>query len=200
MAAPQASSGAAATAVAQELEGTERRLYDAVRRAPRDARARLALGDWLASRGQLRSGAVLLEEARLFGADASVIAGRLRHLYFWLRDWSSLAALPASPLTTDEKARVAVLAQRAATHSGADSTVVPFAPLEVGALGRIPVVLGADTVWGEVDPVEEGLVLPGLGRGAGLVEVYGAAPRGAIGVVREMGVGDGIGRAVVALR
>lgn len=171
------------------VEATERALYDASRRAPRNPAARAALGEWLASRGQLMSGAVLLEEARLFGGDASAIAARLVHLYTWLLDWPSLAALPSSPLLPGEKARVAVLASRTTTISGTDSTVVPFAPLEVGALGRIPLVLGTDTVWGEVDPQEEGIVLPGLGRGAGLVEILGEDRRGLLGVIRECAVG-----------
>ncbi len=172
-----------------DLDAIERRRYEAVRRSPRDARARAALGEWLASRGQLRSGAVLLEEARLFGGDAAAIAARLRHVYTWLRDWPSLAALPSSPLSPAERTRTAILAERATSVSGADSTVVPFAPLEVGALGRLPLVLGSDTIWGELDPQEEGIVLPGLGRGAGLVEVLGEDGRGPMGILREIAIG-----------
>ena len=44
--------------------------YTAVRKAPRDPVARLALGRYLAARGALRPGAVLMEEARFFGGDA----------------------------------------------------------------------------------------------------------------------------------
>ncbi len=173
-----------------DVEAAERALYDASRRAPRDPAARAALGEWLASRGQLQSGAVLLEEARLFGGDAVRIAARLAHLYTWLRDWQSLAALPASPLTAGEKARAAVLADRSTSVMGADTTVVPFAPLEVGALGRVPIVLGSDTLWGEIDPQEEGIVLPGLGRGAGLVEIIADDRRGPIGILRAASLGE----------
>jgi len=176
--------------VSGDLDAMERSLYERSRRAPRDPAARGALGEWLASRGQLRSGAVLLEEARLFGGDAVQIAARLMHVYTWLRDWTSLAALPSSPLSPGEKARARVLADRGTEISGADSTVVPFAPLEVDALGRVPLRLGSDTLWAEVDPQQEGIVLPGLGRGAGLVEVL-ATERGVpIGIVRECALGD----------
>lgn len=172
-----------------DLRATEQALYDAARNAPRSAAARAALGEWLASRGQVKSGTVLLEEARLFGGDARVLAVRLAAYYTWLRDWSSLAALPASPLSPTEKARALALIDRASGVTGEDSTVVVFAPLEVGALGRVPLVLGSDTLWGEVDPQETGIVLPGLGRGAGLVEVTGKDRRGVLGILREGALG-----------
>lgn len=178
-----------APAATADIDATERALYDASRRAPRNPAARAALGEWLASRGQLRSGAVLLEEARLFGGEASAIAARLVHIYTWLGDWASLAALPAAPLVPAEKRRATALADRAREASGEDTTVVPFAPLEIGALGRVPLVLGSDTIWAEIDPQEEGVVLPGLGRGAGLIEILGDDRRGAVGVIREVALG-----------
>lgn len=171
------------------IDATERRLYEASRRAPRDAAARAALGEWLASRGQLKSGAVLLEEARLFGGSAVAIAARLQHIYTWLRDWESLAALPASQLSPGEKARAAALVDRPTSVVGDDSTIVPFAPVEIGALGRLPLVLGVDTVWAELDPQEEGIVLPGLARGAGLVDIVGDDRRGVLGILQECAVG-----------
>lgn len=167
----------------------ERALYDASRRAPRDPGARAALGVWLASRGQLKSGSVLLEEARLFGGDAAAIAARLAHIYTWLRDWPSLAALPSSPLSPGERARATLLAMRTTEVVGPDSVEVPFAPQEVGALGRLQLVIGGDTVWAEVDAQEEGLVLPGLRRGAGLVEVIGEDRRGLLGILTECSLG-----------
>jgi len=173
-----------------DLDAAERALYSASRRAPREPAARGALGAWLASRGQLRVGAVLLEESRLFGGDATAIAMRLEHVYTWLRDWASLAALPASPLSPAEKTRAQVLADRGSEAIGADSVVVLFAPLEVGTLGRVPMVIGRDTLWGEVDPQAAGLVLPGLGRGAGLVDVLGDDRRGPVMIVREISLGS----------
>ncbi|MBA4071514.1 MAG: hypothetical protein C0497_06715 [Gemmatimonas sp.] len=184
---PRRVGGAAARA--GDLDAIERRLYDASRRAPRDGATRAALGEWLASRGQLKSGAVLLEEARLFGGNAVAIATRLRHIYTWMRDWPSLAALPASQLSPGEKARVAALVNRPTSVVGTDSTVVPFAPVEVGALGRLPLVLGTDTAWAELDPQEEGIVLPGLARGTGLVDILGNDRRGVLGILQECTVG-----------
>lgn len=178
-----------ASATGGDIDAFERRLYDASRRAPRDAAARAALGEWLASRGQLKSGAVLLEEARLFGGNAVAIAARLQHIYTWMRDWESLAALPSSQLSPGEKARAAALVNRPTSVVGADSTVVPFAPVEIGALGRLPLVLGRDTVWAELDPQEEGIVLPGLARGAGLVDIVGDDRRGVLGILQECTVG-----------
>jgi hypothetical protein len=178
------------TANAGDIDAIERRLYEASRRAPRDAATRAALGEWLASRGQLKSGAVLLEEARLFGGNAVAIAARLQHIYTWLRDWESLAALPSSQLSPGEKARAAALVDRPTRVVGADSTVVPFAPVEIGALGRLPLVLGMDTVWAELDPQEEGIVLPGLRRGAGLVDIVGDDRRGVLGILQECTVGS----------
>lgn len=178
-----------ATTSAGDIDAIERRLYEASRRAPRNAATRAALGEWLASRGQLKSGAVLLEEARLFGGNAVAIAVRLQHIYTWLRDWESLAALPSSQLSPGEKARAAVLVDRLTSVVGADSTIVPFAPVEIGALGRLPLVLGRDTVWAELDPQEEGIVLPGLARGAGLVDIVGDDRRGVLGILQECTVG-----------
>ncbi|MEK7239409.1 MAG: hypothetical protein AAB224_02390 [Gemmatimonadota bacterium] len=172
-----------------DLDATERALYAASRRAPREPTARGALGAWLASRGQLRTGAVLLEESRLFGGDPAAIAARLVHLYTWLRDWASLAALPASPLSPGEKMRATVLADRGSEVIGADTVVVPFAPLELGALGRVPLLIGTDTLWAEVDPQAEGLMLPGLRLGAEQVEVFGDDGRGLVAIVREISFG-----------
>jgi hypothetical protein len=174
---------------AGDIDAMERRLYEASRRAPRNGATRAALGAWLASRGQLKSGAVLLEEARLFGGDAIAIAARLQHIYTWLRDWESLAALPSSQLSPGEKARAAALTDRPTSVAGADSTVVPFTLVGVGALGRLPLILGTDTVWVEVDPQEEGIVLPGLRRGAGLVDILGEDRRGALGILQACVVG-----------
>jgi hypothetical protein len=179
-----------ATTAVGDIDAIERRLYEASRRAPRNAATRAALGEWLASRGQLRSGAVLLEEARLFGGNAVAIAVRLQHIYTWLRDWESLAALPSSQLTPGEKARAAALVNRPTRVDGSDSTVVPFTLVGAGALGRLPLILGTDTVWVEVDPQEEGIVLPGLRRGAGLVDILGEDRRGALGILQLCVVGS----------
>jgi len=171
------------------LDGAERALYAAARRSPRDPASRGALGAWLASRGALRIGAVLLEEARLFGGEPMAIAARLEHVYAWLRDWQSLAALPGSSFSPAEKTRARMLADLGSDVQGADTVQVTFAPLEVGVLGRVPMLIGHDTLWGELDPQVEGLVLPGLGRGVGLIDVIGEDRRGQVAIVRELSLG-----------
>ena len=52
------------------LRSTESALYDAVRIAPHDPAARVALGRYLVARGATRVGMTLLEEAIKFGGDA----------------------------------------------------------------------------------------------------------------------------------
>jgi len=171
------------------LDDAERALYAAARRAPRDPAARGALGAWLAARGALRIGAVLLEEARLFGGEPTAIAARLEHVYSWLHDWPSLAALPGSSFSPAEKKRAQMLADLGTDTQGADTVQLTFAPIEVGALGRVPMLIGHDTLWGEVDPQVEGLVLPGFGRGVGLIDVIGEDRKGQVAIVRELTLG-----------
>ena len=55
--------------IAGRIFAAESLYYVAVRRGPRDPAARLALGRYLAQRGALKVGAVLMEEARYFGGD-----------------------------------------------------------------------------------------------------------------------------------
>ena len=64
--------------IAGRIFAAESLYYIAVRRAPRDPVARLALGRYLAQRGALKVGAVLMEEARYFGGDPTRDRGRAR--------------------------------------------------------------------------------------------------------------------------
>ncbi|HET7457079.1 MAG TPA: hypothetical protein VFJ74_05430 [Gemmatimonadaceae bacterium] len=135
--------------------------YDAARHAPRDPAARLALGRYLASRGALRIGAVLMEEARFFGGDAKTIGAELAPVYARLGDYRSLAALPGSPLTSAERARAEWLRDHAPEAKGPDSTRAPYAPDAGGAgtLGRVTLSLGGEAVEATIDPAVRGLVL-----------------------------------------
>src|SRR5690242_539028 len=63
------------------VSAAESLYYAASSARPRDAVARAALGRYLASRGALRIGAVLLEEARQFGGDTASIARSLAPIY-----------------------------------------------------------------------------------------------------------------------
>jgi hypothetical protein len=135
--------------------------YAAARRAPRDPVARLALGRYLAARGALRIGAVLMEEARFFGGDAKTIAAELAPVYARLGDYRSLAALPGSPLSAAERGRAEWLRDHPPGSEGPDSAAVPYEP-QGGAsdgLGRVTISLGGTSVRATIDPTVRGLVL-----------------------------------------
>jgi hypothetical protein len=135
--------------------------YSAVRRQTREPAARLALGRYFAARGQLRPGAVLMEEARYFGGDAKTIAIYLAPVYFALGDWRALAALPGTPLPYADRARAEWLSKNAPGTEVPDSATVPWTPSDSGGtgLGRVTLVLGTDTLSARIDPGVPGLVL-----------------------------------------
>ena len=76
------------------LDIAEQELFAASSRSPREPSARGALGFYLASRGHVKVGAVLLEEARQFGGNASAIDARLAHIYPWYGAWNLVSLLP----------------------------------------------------------------------------------------------------------
>lgn len=134
--------------------------YDAARQSPRDPAARLALGRYLAARGALRIGAVLMEEARFFGGDAKTIGAELAPVYARLGDYRSLAALPGSPLSAQERARAEWLRDHAPSSAGPDSAVVPYLPQGAAeGLGQVTLALGEQSVEATIDPTVRGLVL-----------------------------------------
>src|SRR5205085_1403764 len=98
--------------------------YAASSASPRDPAARAALGRYLAARGALRIGAVLLEEARVFGGDTASLARALVPVYGALGDYRALAALPLSPLSRPERARAEWLVTHAQTLEMEDSVAV----------------------------------------------------------------------------
>ena len=89
--------------IAGRVFAAESLYYDAVRWNSHDPAARLALGRYLASRGALKVGAVLMEEARYFGGDPRVIAQALAPVYEQLGDYGALASLPGTPLHARER-------------------------------------------------------------------------------------------------
>lgn len=134
--------------------------YYAVRRAPRDPEARLALGRYLAARGALRIGAVLMEEARYFGADPKKVAVYLAPVYTQLGDFRALAGLPNTPLHNAERARAEWLRDHPPRADGADSVVVQYSPADTGALlGSVMLRIGGEVVNASIDPRAHGLVL-----------------------------------------
>jgi hypothetical protein len=133
--------------------------YAAVRRTPRDPEARLALGRYLASRGALKVGAVLMEEARFFGGDAKLVAESLVPVYERLGEYGALASLPGSPLAYPQRSRAEWLREHPQTMGGPDSTSVQLVPSDSRTFGRLRLVIGTDTVVAVLDPRASGLTL-----------------------------------------
>jgi len=145
--------------IAGRIFTAESLYYIAVRRAPRDPGARLALGRYLAQRGALKVGAVLMEEARYFGGDASQIALELAPVYERLGEYNHLAALPSSAVPYGERLRAEYLRDNPPAVSGPDSASVPYEVNDSQLLGRVAIRVGADTVIATIDARVEGLVL-----------------------------------------
>ena len=133
--------------------------YAAVRRQPRDPAARLALGNYLAARGALKVGAVLMEEARFFGGDAKTVAIQLAPVYARLGDYRALASLPGSELSYGERARASWLQTNPPSVQGPDSTTIPYNPGGGLGLGRLQLVVDGDSVEAIIEPSVLGLVL-----------------------------------------
>ena len=160
---------------------------------PRDAIARAALGRYLASRGALRPGAVLLEEARLFGGDSASIARSLAPIYGSLGDYRALAVLPASPLSAAEQSRARWLVSHAPVLEFPDSIAkLPYKPMNDGAgIGTVSIGIGDRVVDAVVDASVSGVVLRGrqARRRSGL-RVFGEDSSGVVAVVSELHLGD----------
>ena len=133
--------------------------YLAVRRDPRDPAARLALGRYLAERGALRIGAVLMEEARYFGGDAARVAEALAPVYARMGEYGALAALPASGLPYAERIRAEWLRDNPPTITGADSSDLPYRASDGEPLGRVSLKIGAESVFATIDARAQGFVL-----------------------------------------
>lgn len=159
---------------------------------PRDATARAALGRYLAARGALRIGAVLLEEARLFGGDTAAIARSLAPLYSALGDYRALATLPASPLSKPERERVRWLVGHAPVLEFPDTIdTMPYRPIGDGAgLGVVSVLIGGRQIEAVIDPHVPGIVLRGTARRRRGLKVFGSDSTGVIAVVPELHIGD----------
>ena len=164
---------------AGRVEAAEALYYREARRRPRDPAARLALGRYLASRGATRIGAVLIEEARFFGASPAVAALHLAPLYARLGDYKALALLPAAPLSAGERARAEWLAKNPPTVLGPDSVVVDLAPPEsesTPVLGTVTLTIDGASVAADVDPTVRGFVLDTSLASLPAVQVFASPP------------------------
>ena len=174
------------------VQAAESLYYAASSARPRDAVARAALGRYLAARGALRIGAVLLEEARLFGGDTARIALSLAPIYGSLGDYRALATLPSSPLSAAEQKRVRWLVSHPPVLEFPDSVAtLPYKSLVDGSgIGILSVGLGERRVDAVVDSRASGVVLRGRAarRRSGL-RVFGEDSTGAVAIVPELHVG-----------
>jgi hypothetical protein len=145
--------------IAGRIFSAESLYYIAVRRSPRDPAARLALGRYLAQRGALKVGAVLMEEARYFGGDPARIAVELAPVYQRLGEYNHLAALPASAVPYAQRMRAEYLRDNRPGIAGPDSASVEYTVNDSQLLGRVRLLVGADTLMATIDARAEGLVL-----------------------------------------
>jgi tetratricopeptide (TPR) repeat protein len=106
------------------LDRAEAEYYAAARARPRDPEARFALGRYLASRGALRIGATLIDEAMQFGFDRRIGATALVRIYTDLGEYVSAASLTGTSLSASERAQLQWLATHPARVVSPDSTVL----------------------------------------------------------------------------
>jgi len=164
----------------------ESMLFQAATDHPRDAEARIALGRYLATRGALRVAAVLLEEARLFGADSRRVAKDLAPLYRTLGDYQALVTLAGSPLTKAQRSHAAWFVSHQPTLAMGDTAVAAYrAPSDTGSLGRVSLQIGSTRFQASIDPRRQGLVLDSSRKKLAevLFDVDSPSPLGSVALV-----------------
>lgn len=168
--------------------------YDAVRLDPRDPATRLALGKYLAQRGALKVGAVLMEEARYFGGDPAVVARELAPVYERMGAYGALASLPGSPLSYGERLRAEWLRDHPPAITGPDSGLVPYHVSDSHLLGQVMLRIGRDSVLATIDARVYGLVLDTTWAARGEVKRFASRAehdvRRMAGVTLAVGLGD----------
>lgn len=141
-----------------QVYSAESLYYRAASLEPRNPGARLALGRYLAARGVLRVGAVLMEEALYFGGNADTISRHLGPVYAALGDWRTLATLRGTSLSFGERARAEWLMRNSPEVDGPDTSFVPYTPSD-SVIGYVTIIVGNDTLDATIDPRVHGLVL-----------------------------------------
>lgn len=169
------------------LPEAESAYYGAARANPHDPEARLALGRYLAARGAVRVGAVLLEEARTFGGDPVSIGRDLAPLYRDIADYASLASMPASPLSAGEQRQASWLATHAPALVAPESvTTVDYRPSSTPAnLGTMTIRIAGQTMNAVIDARRRGIVIARGTRAASRVMKFAARPDGAVPAVAD---------------
>ena len=121
----------------------------------------MQLGQFIASRGGLRAGAVLFEEARQFGGDSAVVARALAPLYARLFDWPALASLEPSPLLPAERERAVWLSSHPTRLAFGDTVIrIQYRPGRGGTLGTVLLRIGRAELAAAIDPATFGFVIP----------------------------------------
>jgi hypothetical protein len=168
--------------------------YAAVRARPRDPQARWELGRYLVSRGALRVGATLVEEAVRFGLDPAAGAATLAPVYLQIGEYHALATLPGSSLGAGELARARWLVEHPPRVVAPDSIVAAsYHPVFTdGAVGTLPVRINGRTVEATITARVHGLVIADTTAVARLLRRYPAgdvASRGVPAVADSVGLG-----------
>jgi len=171
------------------LADAEKLLFDASFASAHDPAARGALGMFLASRGRLKVGAVLLDEARQFGGDPAVIDARLARVDMWLGDWAAIAALKHYASAGPLHERALWLVNHPSARGGDDSVTVALEPNEIAGLGRVTLTVGGENVDVDIDPAADGLVLPSNGAVTAASLQFGMHDSTSVAVVYAVGIG-----------
>jgi hypothetical protein len=153
-------------------------LYAASERTPHDAGLRAGLGMYLASRGHIKIGTVLLEEARKFGANSALVDEHLAQMYPWIGDWSARAALGRSALSAAERAQAKWLSAHTPGTLGPDSVTVTMDdvgtdPNGIAVIGRIAIVIAGTTILANINPSIDGIMLPPDKTVMGAAQLFG---------------------------
>jgi hypothetical protein len=169
--------------------------YAAARARPRDPEARLQLGRYLISRGALRVGATLVEEAVRFGLDPHVGAATLAPVYLQVGEYHQLATLPASSLTSAELARARWLVEHPPRVVAPDSVIaVAYRPATApGAIGTVSIRVNGRAIDAVISPRVRGLVVSDTNALATQVRRFSpgvfSTPRGLPAVADSMTIG-----------
>lgn len=150
-----------------KLAAAESAYYAEARAKPRNPTVRAALGKFLALRGGTKAGAVLIDEARLFGGDSASLARALAPLYVRMGDYQQLALLRPNVLTAAERQRANwLVANPPQARLQGNSVVLTYQAIGDGrGIGALTIRLGKAGAQGSeviaiIDPRISGLVLP----------------------------------------
>ncbi len=171
------------------LAAAESVYYAAARSYPRDPLIRAALGKFIAARGGVKAGAVLLEEAQFFGGDSAALARSLVPLFVRLSDYRSLAELKPNVLSAAERRRAQWLATNPTEARLRDSVaIISYRPAGDGrGFGTVMLHLGKAELAAVIDPRVSGLVIPSTARRD--LRAFGTEGRNTLAVAETVRIG-----------